>query len=108
MAAPIAAIASSPAMRAIALLIPEAMPALDSSPSARTVAMGGATVQARPIEKISRAGKQVGEVVHVGLEAQHQRKAEGGDQRAEAHEQARPEAVREPPGALGQDEHHDR
>ena len=38
-------------MRAMALLTPEATPAPESAASARTVAVSGATVQARPTEK---------------------------------------------------------
>ena len=58
MTAPRAATASRPATRAIALLTPEAMPALDSSASESTVAVSGATVQDSPIEKTSRAGSR--------------------------------------------------
>ncbi len=58
MTAPMAAIASRPPMRAIALLTPEAMPAFDSSASDSTVAVSGATVHASPIEKISSAGSR--------------------------------------------------
>jgi hypothetical protein len=54
--APIPAIASSPAMRAIALLTPEAMPAFDSSASDSTVAVSGATVSVRPSEKTISPG----------------------------------------------------
>ena len=54
--APSAAIASRPATRAIALLMPEAIPALDSSASASTVAVSGATVIASPSEKTSSPG----------------------------------------------------
>ena len=46
--APSAATASSPATRAIALLTPDAMPALCSSASASTVAVSGATVGRQP------------------------------------------------------------
>ena len=56
--APMAATASRPATRAIALLIPEAMPALDSSASASTVAVSGATVADSPTEKTSSAGSR--------------------------------------------------
>ena len=56
MTAPTAAIESRPAIRAVALLIPEAMPAWASSASASTVAVSGATVAASPTEKISSAG----------------------------------------------------
>ena len=51
-----AATPSSPAARAIALLIPEAIPAFSSSASASTVAVSGATVAERPIENRSSAG----------------------------------------------------
>ena len=56
--APIAATASRPATRAIALLMPEAMPALDSSASASTVAVSGATVSESPSENTSSAGRR--------------------------------------------------
>ena len=58
MTAPTAAMAISPAIRAIALLTPDAIPALDSSASERTAAVNGATVHARPKEKTSRAGSR--------------------------------------------------
>ena len=51
-----AATHSRPAIRAIALLMPEAMPALCSSASASTVMVSGATVATSPSEKISNAG----------------------------------------------------
>jgi hypothetical protein len=54
--APSAAIAIRPATRAIALLTADAMPAFDSSASASTVAVSGATVIDRPTEKTSSAG----------------------------------------------------
>ena len=54
--APIAATPSRPAARAIALLIPEAIPACSSSASASTVAVSGATVADRPSENTSSAG----------------------------------------------------
>ena len=54
--APTAAIAISPATRAIALLTAEAMPAFDSSASASTVAVSGATVIDRPSANSSSAG----------------------------------------------------
>ena len=50
--------ASSPATRAIALLTPEAIPALCSSASASTVAVSGATVADSPSEKTSSAGSR--------------------------------------------------
>ena len=56
--APMAATASSPATRAIALLMPDAMPAFDSSASASTVAVSGATVSESPSEKSSSAGRR--------------------------------------------------
>ena len=58
MTAPSAAMAISPAIRAIALLTPDAIPALDSSASERTAAVSGATVHARPKEKTSSAGSR--------------------------------------------------
>ena len=54
--APSAATPNSPATRAIALLIPEARPALCSSASASTVAVSGATVIVSPNENTSSAG----------------------------------------------------
>ena len=54
--APIAATPSRLATRAIALLTPDAIPALCSSASARTVAVSGATVSDSPREKTSRPG----------------------------------------------------
>jgi hypothetical protein len=54
--APTDATASSAAVRAIALLMAEAMPALASSASASTVAVSGATVNARPSENTNMAG----------------------------------------------------
>ena len=56
MTAPSAAIASSPATRATALLMPDAIPALCSSASASTVAVSGATVIASPSANTSRPG----------------------------------------------------
>ena len=56
--APRAATASSPATRAMALLTPEAMPALLSSASASTVAVSGATVADSPSAKSSSAGRR--------------------------------------------------
>ena len=55
--APTPAVASSPAVRATALLTADAMPASLSSASARTVAVSGETVAARPSEKSSMAGR---------------------------------------------------
>ena len=54
--APSAATASRLATRAIALLTPEAMPALCSSASASTVAVSGATVAESPSENNNNAG----------------------------------------------------
>ena len=54
--APSAATASSPAIRAIALFMPEAIPALRSSASASTAAVSGATVATSPAEKTISAG----------------------------------------------------
>ncbi len=54
--APTAAIATSPATRAIALLTPEAIPALLSSASASTVEVSGATVIDRPSPNTSSPG----------------------------------------------------
>ena len=54
--APTAAVASRPAVRAIALLTAEAMPASLSSASASTVAVSGATVTARPSEYSASEG----------------------------------------------------
>ena len=54
--APIAAVASRLATRAIALLTAEAIPALPSSASASTAAVSGATVIDSPSEKISSGG----------------------------------------------------
>ena len=56
MIAPTAAVASRPATRAIALLTAEAIPALDSSAAASTVAVSGATVIDSPSEKTSSGG----------------------------------------------------
>ena len=56
--APVAAMARRPATRATALLTPDAIPAFDSSAPARTVAVSGATVIARPIEKTTRPGNR--------------------------------------------------
>ena len=57
---PSAATPSRPAMRASALLTPEAMPALCSSASASTVAVSGATVIDRPSEKTTSGGQDLG------------------------------------------------
>ena len=54
--APTAAIATSPATRAIALLTPDAIPALLSSASASTVMVSGATVIDRPRPNTSSPG----------------------------------------------------
>ena len=56
--APTAATATRPATRAIALFIPEAMPAFESSASASTVAVSGATVIDSPSPKSSSAGRR--------------------------------------------------
>ena len=47
---------SSPAVRAMALLMPLAVPALPSSAAASTVAVSGATVIDRPSENTSSGG----------------------------------------------------
>ena len=106
--APSAATASSPATRAMALLTPDAMPALCSSASASTVAVSGATVAESPSEKSSRAGSRSVDVVDVGVDALQQREPRRRDQRADAHEPARPEAVGHAPRAARQREHHER
>ena len=54
--APTAAMASRPATLATALLMPDAMPALDSSASDSTVAVSGATVADSPRENSSSGG----------------------------------------------------
>ena len=82
--APIAAIASSPATRAIALLTPEAMPALCSSASASTVAVSGATVIDSPSREDSSAGQQVASGSRRSRPAAAQRAARAADQRAGA------------------------
>ncbi len=56
--APTAAIAIRLATRAIALFVPDAMPAFFSSASASTVAVSGATVIASPSEKTSSPGSR--------------------------------------------------
>ena len=55
MAAPTAAVQSKPAMRATALLTPEAIPASCSAP-ANTAAVSGATVIDSPSENTTRPG----------------------------------------------------
>jgi hypothetical protein len=56
--APTAAIANRLAIRAIALFTPDAMPAFDSSASANTVAVSGATVAVSPNENTSNGGSR--------------------------------------------------
>ena len=56
--APTAAIVTSADTRAIALLTPEAIPALRSSASASTVAVSGATVIDSPSENSVSAGSR--------------------------------------------------
>src|SRR5262245_1959445 len=56
---PKTAIASSPATRATALLIPDATPACDGSTAVITVVVSGATVIAMPTARTRTAGKNV-------------------------------------------------
>ena len=63
---------SGPATRAIALLTAEAIPALCSSASESTVAVSGATTIDEPEREDEQRRQQVGPVVDVGVEAQHQ------------------------------------
>ena len=103
-----AATPSSPAARAIALLIPEAIPACSSSASASTVAVSGATVAERPSREQEQRRQQLGQVVGVRADAQHQQLPGRGHQRPAAHERPRPVAVGERARALGEHEHHQR
>ena len=93
--APIAAVASSPATRAIALLTAEAIPALPSSASASTAAVSGATVIDSPSEKISSGGST--SVRNVGSRRQPREPQDAArrDERPEAHERARADPVGE-------------
>ena len=102
-----AAIASRPATRAIALLTPEAIPALDSSASDSTAAVSGATVTQARARRPAARRQQIGEVVVVRAERSISASPRP-PQRPEPHEQPRSVAVRQPPHALGQQEHHDR
>ena len=105
--APTAATASSPAMRAIALLTPEAIPALRlvrvGEHGRRERRDGGREAE----REHEQRRQQVRDVVDVGVEPLHQDQAGGREQRAAAHEQPRPEPVREPPRALREQEHDD-
>ena len=83
----------------MALFTPDATPALRSSASASTVAVSGATVIDSPSENTSSARQELRHVVHVLVEAQHERQPDGGHERADAHEEARAVAVGEHPEA---------
>ena len=103
-----AATPSRPATRAIALLTPDAMPAVRSSASASTVAVSGATVAARPEGEHEQRRQQVGPVVEPRLQPGEEREPGRADDRAEAHEPARAVPVGERTGPLGEQEHDDR
>ncbi len=107
-AAPIAAVASRPATRAIALLTAEAIPALPSSASASTAAVSGATVIDSPSEKSSSGGSTSVRNAGSGDNRDSHEDPGGRDERAEAHERSRPDAVGERPEAPREQEHHDR
>ena len=88
--------ADSPATRAIALLIAEAMPASVSSASASTVAVSGATVIESPSEKTSSAGSR--SVRYEVVDARQRRNSRipaAASSGPRAHEQPRPVAVGE-------------
>ena len=94
-AAPTAAVPSSPATRAIALLTPEAIPACERSAPASTAAVSGATVIDSPSANTSSAGQHFGDVVDLHADALEQQQPDRGHQRPGTHEQARAEAVGE-------------
>ena len=74
------ATASSPATRAMALLTPEAIPAWLSDRAARTAAVSGATVIARPTPKTTTAGSTARTCDAPGHDADHQRQTRRSNQ----------------------------
>ena len=106
-AAPTTAIPSRPATRATALFVPLAIPASCSPTSASTVAVSGATIIERPIEKTSSDGRSSDQYEKPGLQPDHADQRQPGDERADAHEPPRAVSHRQPADARREKKHHD-
>src|ERR1700726_596386 len=80
---PRAAMARSPAVRATALLTPDAMPARFCETEFITVVVRGATLMAIPRPRITTGGKKMCPVTAAHISKHEQRETTRGDQRTD-------------------------